>query len=122
MRAAGHDASEQTLILCEGLLRYLPELWFRDLLRVCAHVAAHGSVLAASISTRRPDADEGARAARVAHEEALAESGEPVLTVPEREVALTWLAEGGWSVESVVDTADAMPGEPPGRLLVTARR
>lgn len=116
--AAGHDPQQRTQFLCEGVLRYLPEEWVRELLRVTAARGAPGSDLAVSISTRDREATEGERA----REQALAESGEPVLTVPPAGVALEWLAAAGWTVASIEDTADHAPVSRRGRLLVHARR
>jgi methyltransferase (TIGR00027 family) len=113
--AAGHDVTLRTLFVCEGVLRYLPEHWYRELLRVSAERAAAGSVLAVSISTRERAPDERERA----REQALAESGEAVLTVPPADVALEWLATAGWRVDSVSDAGDAGSGRR-GRLLVRA--
>jgi len=118
----GQDRSERSLFTCEGVLRYLPEHSFRELLRAAAERAAPGSELAVSISTRVPDADDVAGTRRVAQEQRLAESGEAVLTVPERVVALRWLAEAGWSEDSVEDMAATASGTRPGRLLVRAHR
>jgi methyltransferase (TIGR00027 family) len=120
LEAAGHDAGKRTLFMCEGVLRYLPEEAFRRLLRVGAERAAPGSRLAVSISTRERDAaGEADRLAHAAHEQRLAESGEPVLTVPERAVALEWLAEAGWKLRTL-DDLGAAPNTRPGRLLVRA--
>jgi methyltransferase (TIGR00027 family) len=113
---AGQDTELRTLFVCEGVLRYLPEHWYRELLRVSAERAAPGSVLAVSVSTRDRAPEERERA----REEALAESGEAVLTVPPADVALAWLADAGWIVDSVTDAAgDASTGTR-GRLLVLA--
>jgi methyltransferase (TIGR00027 family) len=118
LETAGHDARRPSLFICEGVLRYLPEPAYRELLRVAAERAATASVLAASVSTRDnlPDARELAR------EETLAAAGEAVLTVPSRAVALEWLAAAGWHVDEVVDTSQESPTARRGRLLVRARR
>ena len=112
---AGHDSSRPTLFTCEGVLRYLPEHAFHGLLRTTAARAAKGSELAVSISTR-----EGAPGEReVEREQALADSGEAVLTVPPAATAIEWLTEAGWRVVS-----NSHPGPQPntrGRLLVRAR-
>jgi methyltransferase (TIGR00027 family) len=115
LAAAGHDPSQPTQFLCEGVLRYLPEQWFHELLRVPAQLAAPGSELAVSISTHDgnlPSDDDARR-------RALAEQGEPVLTVPPRDVALQWVVDAGWTVLSVSDGTDADPPSPH-RLLVRA--
>jgi methyltransferase (TIGR00027 family) len=117
LTAAGLDRSQPTQFLCEGVLRYLPEEWFHELLRVPAELAAAGSELAVSIATREHELRPG----EVERRQALAEQGEPVLTVPEREVALQWVADAGWTVVSVSDGSDADPPSPH-RLLVRAGR
>ena len=110
---AGHRPDEPSLFVLEGVLRYLPERWFRALLAAVADRTAVGSELAVSISTR-PPGDEGAPTVReLERRRRLAEMGEPVLTVPERDVALGWLAEAGWEATSVVDVAEGRPGTGP---------
>jgi len=118
LEAAGHDAHQRSLFLCEGVLRYLPEDAFRGLLQTAAERAATESELAASIATR--DAEPSER--ELAREEALAASGEAVLTVPPAAVALEWLAAAGWTVESVEGEAETSPERRRRRLLVRARR
>jgi methyltransferase (TIGR00027 family) len=118
----GHDRRERSLFICEGVLRYLPERWFRELLRAAAEQSAIESELAASISTRTPDTDEAAGRARTDHERGLAASGEPVLTVPSRDDAVAWLVEAGWSSPHIDEVAAFAPGTRSGRLLVRARR
>jgi len=117
LATAGHDRTTRTQFLCEGVLRYLPEHWFRELLRTVASVSAPGSELAVSISTREAgdERDES-------RERSLAESGEPVLTVPAPDAALRWLADAGWTIASVDDRAGRAPDSRRGRLLVSARR
>ena len=116
LQNAGHDARRRSLFVCEGVLRYLPEHWYRELLRVSAERAAPGSVLAVSVSTRERAPDDRERA----REQALAESGEAVLTVPPVDIALDWLASAGWTVDSVTDTSDESTTGTRGRLLVRA--
>lgn len=115
---AGHDAREQTQFLCEGLLRYLPEQSFRDLLRTTAAIAAPGSELAASILTR-PPGDPGPDHDERARRDALATAGEAVLTVPPTADALRWLEDAGWSL---LDAGDVTGATTDGRLLVRAQR
>ena len=117
LAAAGHDPAQPTQFLCEGVLRYLPEQWFHELLRVPAQLATQGSELAVSISTQGADAGSGDDERR----RALAQQGEPVLTVPPRDVALQWVADAGWTVLTVSDGTDADPPSPH-RLLVRAVR
>jgi methyltransferase (TIGR00027 family) len=118
LQAAGHDARRPSLFICEGVLRYLPEPAYHDLLNVAAERAAPTSVLAASVSTRDDAPDERERA----REEFLAEAGEAVLTVPPRAVALQWIADAGWKVEEVIDASHETQAARRGRLLVQARR
>ena len=63
---AGFDPASPTQFLCEGLLRYLPEQWFRELFVVTAHCAAPTSELAASISTREGAVSDDERAREAA--------------------------------------------------------
>jgi methyltransferase (TIGR00027 family) len=120
--AAGHRSEQRSLLIIEGVLRYLPEQWFHQLLSTAAERAAAGSRLAVSISTADPDEDLERASTRQEREQNLAASGEPVLTVPERADALRWLEASGWSIESVRDVAETVPDTRPGRLLVRARR
>jgi methyltransferase (TIGR00027 family) len=113
---AGHDPRRRTVFMCEGVLRYLPGHWYRELLRLSAERAAPGSVLAVSVSTRDRVPDDRERE----REQALAESGEAVLTVPPADVALGWLASAGWNVDSVADAAHGAHSGRRGRLLVRA--
>ena len=115
---AGFDNGQPVQFLCEGLLRYLPEHWFRELLVVTAECAAPTSELAASISTREGEISDDERA----REEALARAGEAVLTVPTADTALQWLVTAGWTPVSVEDVARHATGVRRGRLLVRARR
>ena len=116
LELGGHDSGRPTLFVCEGVLRYLPEHWYRELLRVSAERAATGSALAVSVSTRDEAPDERERA----REQALAAAGEAVLTVPPADIALQWLASAGWNVDSAAEVADDVPTRPRGRLLVRA--
>jgi methyltransferase (TIGR00027 family) len=118
--AAGHRRDQATLFILEGVLRYLPEHAFRGLLATLAHRAAPGSELAVSISCQPTGEPADQAEARRTREHRLAESGEAVLTMPPREVALRWLEEAGWTADSVVDVADLVPDARPGRLLVRA--
>ena len=118
--AGGHRPDQPTLFVLEGVLRYLPEVAFRGLLATLARRAAPGSDLAVSISCRPTDESGDQAEVRRTREHRLAESGEPVLTMPPRQVALRWLEEAGWTADSVLDVADLMPDARPGRLLVRA--
>ncbi len=118
LAAAGHDAGAPTQYVCEGVLRYLPEAWFRELLRVAAVRAAPGSRLAVSVSTRDSEPSETEQA----REESLAAAGESVFTVPPRAVAFDWIAAAGWTVETVVDPLAERGEHRRGRLLVAATR
>jgi methyltransferase (TIGR00027 family) len=125
LAAAGHRDDQPTQFLLEGVLRYLPERWFKTLLASVRQCAAPYSELAASISTRRPDETEAQAQGRRERERRLAEAGEAVLTVPARADALRWLADAGWALASATDMADAATdatagGLHRGRLLVRA--
>ena len=119
LTGAGFDISAPSQFLCEGLLRYLPERWFRELFVVTAEYAAPTSELAASISTR--DGRPLRRRTRTGGR-ALARAGEAVLTVPRAEVALEWLTAAGWTPLTVEDSARRETDTRRGRLLVRARR
>ena len=118
--AAGFDPSARSLILCEGVLRYLPERSFRNLLRTTAALAAPTSSLAVSISTDAPAVDHDRRAFEQARARRLADLGEPVLTEPSRSTALEWLRAAGWSPTRIMDERELVPTTRPGRLLVSA--
>jgi methyltransferase (TIGR00027 family) len=122
LHAAGHDATTPSQFLCEGVLRYLPEEWFRALLQAAAERAAPGSRFAVSISTREAEATGAAWEAEEQRQRALADIGEPVLTVPSRATALRWLEDAGWTIENIGEVADAAPATRRGRLLVAATR
>ena len=115
---AGFDTEQPSQFLCEGLLRYLPERWFRELFIVTAECAAPTSELAASISTRDGEISDDERA----REQALAQAGEAVLTVPTADAELEWLTAAGWTPLSVEDVAQRAIDVRRGRLLVRARR
>jgi len=118
LAAAGHDAQQRSLFVCEGVLRYLPADAFRALLHTAAELAAPASELAATISTREGEASEHEQA----REAALAASGEPVLTVPPRLVALEWVAASGWTVVTIDEANRDAAQTRRARLLVRARR
>lgn len=118
--AAGYDRHAAALFTCEGVLRYLPEQWFRALLRTTAEVSAPESTFVASISTREADVELPEH--ETARQQALEASGEPVLTVPPRAVALQWLVDAGWSDPQLESVDAAALGTRPGRLLVRAIR
>jgi methyltransferase (TIGR00027 family) len=115
---AGLERSRASLFICEGVLRYLPEQSFRDLLRATAEMSAPDSALAATISTS--ETPTGGDPATEARERRIADAGEPVLTVPTRDTTLIWLSVAGWTNLDVQDVADLVPGTKPGRLLVRA--
>jgi methyltransferase (TIGR00027 family) len=118
---AGHDAQARSLFMCEGVLRYLPEAALRGLLRTAAERATAGSRLAVSLGTRERDAaGEADRLANAEREQRLAESGEAVLTVTERAVALRWLEDAGWTLRTLDDVGKTTGRS--GRLLVRAER
>jgi methyltransferase (TIGR00027 family) len=117
LETGGHDHNVRSLFICEGVLRYLPETSYRELLRVAGTQAAPGSEFAVSISTSSGRTEHAEYAQR---ERFLAEAGEPVLTLPERDVALQWLGEAGWTVQNTDEVSGEAPGSKRGRLLVRA--
>lgn len=118
LEAGGHRPDRPTTFLLEGVLRYLPETAIRRLLATIAGRAAAGSELAVSISTRDPGDEDPNAERRLARERQLADEGEAVLTVPPRKVALGWLSEAGWTMESLIEV-DRFDGRR-GQLLVLA--
>jgi methyltransferase (TIGR00027 family) len=122
LQIGGHDRSQASLFVCEGVLRYLPAEWARALLRTAADAAAPTSRFAISISTREFSAGDATWSTDRERQRQLAAIGEPVLTVPDRATALQWLHDAGWSAITVEEVASSAPGTRPGRLLVTARR
>jgi methyltransferase (TIGR00027 family) len=119
LAAAGHDASQPTLFLCEGLLIYLDRAVILRLLAGLRSRAAELSSLAASIGTHPEGLDSGQVAAALNSDRRHGDT-EPWLTVLPVSCWLRLLAEAGWRAESQADPRRGTAGE--GRsLLVVAR-
>jgi O-methyltransferase involved in polyketide biosynthesis len=120
LAACGHDATQPTLFLCEGLLVYLDQPTCVRLLAGLRARAAGGSTLAASLSVHREGLD-SAHVAEVANARRRAGRTEPWLTILPAPAHLDLLRQTGWSPAESIDAASLHPGATPGRsLLVTA--
>jgi methyltransferase (TIGR00027 family) len=123
LAAAGHDASQPALFICEGLLVYLSFAECERLLAGLAACAAGGSELVATLAVHADDLDTeqvlatanaGRRAART----------EPWRTILPRDEHLEMVERTGWHVAECIDVASL--GVPPrsaarSSLLVTAK-
>jgi len=94
---AGHDASQPSLFLCEGLLVYLDGPTCHRLLVALADRAAEGSVLAASLSTHADGADSAAVVAE-ANRRRRSAAAEPWRTILPAAEHLARLEQAGWAV------------------------
>ncbi|HYK68667.1 MAG TPA: class I SAM-dependent methyltransferase [Streptosporangiaceae bacterium] len=94
---AGHDASEPSLFICEGLLIYLDGQTCHRLLAALADHAAAGSVLAASLSTHADGADSRVVAAD-ANSRRRNGAAEPWQTILPAADHLARLEQAGWVV------------------------
>jgi methyltransferase (TIGR00027 family) len=120
LAACGHEATQPTLFLCEGLLVYLDQPTCVRLLAGLRARAAGGSTLAASLSVHREGLD-SAHVAEVANARRRAGRTEPWLTILPAPAHLDLLRQAGWSPAESIDAASLHPGATPGRsLLVTA--
>jgi methyltransferase (TIGR00027 family) len=119
LAAAGHDAAQPTLFLCEGLLIYLDRAVIQRLLAGLRSRAAAGSSLAASLATH-PCGLDSAQVAGELNAERRHRDTEPWLTVLPVPAWLRLLAEVGWATSSQADPRAGSAAE--GRsLLVVAR-
>ncbi len=119
LAAAGHDADQPTLFLCEGLLIYLDIAVIGRLLAGLRSRAAGRSGLAASVATHPAGLDSGQVAAEL---NAGRRHGgtEPWLTVRPAARWLRLLGDAGWQAESQADPRSGSGAE--GRsLLIVAR-
>jgi len=117
--AAGHQACQPTLFLCEGLLIYLESAVIRRLLAGLASRAAAGSSLAASMATHSPGMDSAQVAAELNAGRRHRDT-EPWLTALPVSAWLQLLGEAGWLALSQADPRSGSAAE--GRsLLVVAR-
>jgi O-methyltransferase involved in polyketide biosynthesis len=92
---AGHDASQPSLFVCEGLLTYLDGQTSHRLLAALASRAALGSVLAVSLSAHADGADSAAVVAEAnrARRTAAAEPWQTILPAAEH---FARLEQAGW--------------------------
>lgn len=121
LAAAGHDAGQPSLFICEGLLVYLDQPTTGHLLAGLASRAAPGSVLAASLAVHGDGLD-SARVASAANARRRAGRTEPWRTILPAQAHTGLLRRAGWQPERTADAADLEPIAAPGRtLLVTAR-
>lgn len=120
LAACGHEASQPSLFLAEGLLVYLDHKVSARLLSALRGRAAGSSVLAASLATHRDGLD-SARVLEVANSRRRASQAEPWLTILPAAAHLSLLSQAGWQTTESVDAAELGTGAEPGRsLLVTA--
>jgi methyltransferase (TIGR00027 family) len=123
LAAAGHDANQPTLFICEGLLVYLSYAECHRLLAGLAACAAPASELVATLAVHADGLDtehvlSSANAGR------RAASTEPWRTILPRQVHLEMVERAGWHIGECVDVASL--GVPPrsadrSSLLVTAK-
>jgi methyltransferase (TIGR00027 family) len=121
LAAAGHDAGQPSLFVCEGLLVYLDAAICHRLLSALAAQGAAGSMLAVSLATHAEGFDP---AEVVAAANALRVTGaaEPWRTILPPDEHIAMLARSGWSVTSAEPSPGARAEEGFGRrsLLVLA--
>ena len=121
LAGCGHDASQPTLFLCEGLLIYLDQPTITRFLASLADAAAAGSTLAASLAVHDNGVptDTFVAAANARRRAARTEPWRTILPVRDQ---LSLLRGAGWDAARIVDAADLEETAAPGRtLLVTAR-
>ncbi len=120
---AGHNASQPTLFICEGLLVYLDASTCHSLLLALAQRAAAGSVLAASLATHADGLDSGevAAAANLRRRTSDAEPWQTILPAAEH---LALVEQAGWAVAATQWSPASNADVPDGRrsLLATAVR
>jgi methyltransferase (TIGR00027 family) len=94
---AGHEASEPSLFVCEGLLTYLDGQTCHRLLAALADRAAAGSILAASLSSHADGADSAAVVAE-ANSSRRTSDAEPWQTILPAAEHVARLEQAGWVV------------------------
>ena len=122
LERAGHDASEATLFVAEGLLVYLERRVCELLIAALALRAAPGSVLVASLATHAHDHD-SAEVVITANERRRAGAAEPWLTILPAADHLALLTKAGWQVTTTEWVPPAATDVSHGRrsLLAAAR-
>jgi methyltransferase (TIGR00027 family) len=113
--AAGHDASQQTLFICEGLFIYLNLNATVRLLQASRSCASAGSRLAASLATH-PDGEDSQVVVANANRIRRHSRREPWLTILPAARQLQLLETAGWSTEPGDRSTEVR-----GMLLVLAR-
>ncbi len=121
LASCGHQVSQPSLFLCEGLLVYLDLVAITRLLAGLAGRAAPGSALAASLAVH-PAGLDSARVTAAANARRRTGDTEPWRTILTADAQLALVQDAGWQAEHVVDAADLEPAATPGRdLMITAR-
>lgn len=124
LAAAGHDAAQPSLFICEGLLVYLDRPTGTRLLAGLRSRAAPGSILAASLATHREGVSSDVAAA-VANARRHQGTAEPWLTILPAADHLALLAQAGWRADQpgqVIDQAELGTGAEPGHGLLAVAR
>jgi methyltransferase (TIGR00027 family) len=119
---AGHDDSQASLFVAEGLLVYLDQRICERLLGGLAHCAAPGSSLVASLATHA-DGYDSAEVAMLANTRRRVGQAEPWLTILPAAEHLALLTNAGWRVTTTEWAPAAAAGVSHDRrtLLVAAR-
>ena len=122
LAAAGHDASQPSLFMCEGLLLYLDVGVIERVFRALRRRVDRRATLALSIAVRDEAlANAGVAARRAAWDQRLRRIGEPPRTRLRRAEWDALLAATGWVPVRAVDPHEIDPEvSPGGALLVTA--
>jgi methyltransferase (TIGR00027 family) len=117
LRTAGHDPSQRSIFVCEGVLVYLGLGAILRLLTALRAVAARSSTLVTSLATHRPDLPT-AKVVEVANRRRVAAASEPWLTILPPAVHLELVERAGWRVREALDPSDLEAGSVPGRGLL----
>jgi methyltransferase (TIGR00027 family) len=116
--AAGHDAVQRSLFVCEGLLLYLDLAVVERLFRGLRRRVAGDATLALSVGLRdRVVADPAAAARRAILHQRLRRLGEPSRTTLSRAAWEAILATTGWEPERAVDPDEIDAEAPSGGAL-----
>ena len=94
LTAAGHEPTEPTLFLCEGVAVYLERAVLESLLAELGHAASPGSRLAISVSVATASAEQLERRARF--QTTVAAMGEPARSVLPSDDVEPLFAAAGW--------------------------
>lgn len=121
LHAAGHDASQPTLFICEGLFVYLDQQSGLRLLSGVRFLAASGSTLAASLAVHREGANSN-QVATATNASRLLGQTEPWLTILSVRAWSELLKQTGWHVDHTSDSVDLEADANKGRMLLMAAR